>query len=124
MRQILPFLLSFSICAAQSTDSVGILAAPGGRYVFGQVSVMRRDQFLLDTQTGRLWALALDSNSNRVLESVMFVDCGIERQLPAPDATNVISSTDLDQLSRRFAELATRAATDAATNSAAKKPKP
>lgn len=31
------------------------LGAPGGRFVFGQVSDFRRDQYLLDTQTGRLW---------------------------------------------------------------------
>ncbi len=31
------------------------LSAPGGRYVFGQISALRRDQYMLDTQTGRLW---------------------------------------------------------------------
>lgn len=28
---------------------------PGQRYVFGQISEYRRDQYLLDTKTGRLW---------------------------------------------------------------------
>lgn len=31
------------------------LAAPGGRYVFGQVSEHRRDQYMLDTKDGQLW---------------------------------------------------------------------
>ena len=31
------------------------LSAPGGRFVFGQISTLGRDQFMLDTQTGRLW---------------------------------------------------------------------
>lgn len=34
------------------------LSATGGRYVFGQISESRRDQYLLDTQTGRLWVQA------------------------------------------------------------------
>lgn len=35
--------------------AIGTLATPGGRFVFGQISVYRRDKFMLDTQTGRLW---------------------------------------------------------------------
>lgn len=34
-----------------------MLAAANGRYVFGQISPLRADQFMLDTQTGRLWQL-------------------------------------------------------------------
>lgn len=37
--------------------NAGTLSAEGGRYVFGQVSKNRTDQFVLDTQTGRLWQL-------------------------------------------------------------------
>lgn len=36
-----------------------ILSTPGGRFVFGQISDFRRDQFMLDTQTGRLWAITV-----------------------------------------------------------------
>jgi hypothetical protein len=32
-----------------------VLQADGGRFVFGQISDFRRDQFMLDTKTGRLW---------------------------------------------------------------------
>jgi hypothetical protein len=39
------------------------LSATGGRYVFGQISESRRDQYLLDTQTGRLWVQACIASS-------------------------------------------------------------
>ena len=34
-----------------------VLTASGGRYVLGQLSKFRMDQYLLDTQTGRMWQL-------------------------------------------------------------------
>lgn len=34
------------------------LGCPGGRYVFGQISDSEKDQFMLDTVTGRLWRIA------------------------------------------------------------------
>ena len=34
------------------------LSATGGRYVFGQISDSSKDQFMLDTLTGRLWRVA------------------------------------------------------------------
>lgn len=36
-----------------------ILSSSGGRFVFGQISDFRRDQFMLDTQTGRLWQITV-----------------------------------------------------------------
>jgi hypothetical protein len=49
--------------AQNSTDAIHpthtILSSGNGRYVFGQISEYRRDQYLLDTQTGRLWTLKL-----------------------------------------------------------------
>ena len=36
-----------------------MLSSPVGRFVFGQISEFRRDQFMLDTQTGRLWVKAV-----------------------------------------------------------------
>jgi len=36
-----------------------MLQADGGRYVFGQLSDFRADQFMLDTKTGRLWQIVL-----------------------------------------------------------------
>lgn len=42
---------------AQADDAGGTLSAPGGRFVLGQISKFRRDQFLLDTKTGHVWNL-------------------------------------------------------------------
>ncbi|SHN18851.1 hypothetical protein SAMN02787076_03927 [Rhizobacter sp. OV335] len=41
-----------------------MLAAEGGRFVFGQISDYRADQFLLDTKTGRLWQIVLAPGQN------------------------------------------------------------
>ena len=40
-----------------------VLASPNGRYVFGQISDFRADQFLLDTKTGRLWQIVVDKKT-------------------------------------------------------------
>lgn len=42
---------------AQPVPSGTSLASGSGRFVYGQVSNFRRDQFMLDTQTGKLWQL-------------------------------------------------------------------
>lgn len=43
--------------SAQDTPPGSVLASSSGRFVFGQISMMARDQYMLDTQTGRLWQL-------------------------------------------------------------------
>lgn len=40
------------------------LSAQNGRYVFGQISEYRRDQYMLDTQTGRLWQIVTRTPKN------------------------------------------------------------
>lgn len=35
-----------------------VLCPPGGRFVFGQISDSAKDQFMLDTLTGRLWKIS------------------------------------------------------------------
>lgn len=49
-------------CVAVAQDKAKIvsersrtLSAPNGRFVLGQISDSRSDQYLLDTQTGRVW---------------------------------------------------------------------
>ena len=49
-----------------------ILGTSSGRFVFGQVSQYRRDQFLLDTQTGRLWQIVQDEKKRQSLQIVPF----------------------------------------------------
>jgi hypothetical protein len=48
----------------ESTGSGAVLAAPGGRFAFGQVTNMRTDQYLLDTKTGRLWVMRTVGNGD------------------------------------------------------------
>lgn len=59
------------------------LSSENGRYVFGQVSDYRRDQFMLDTKTGRLWEIVVLSTKNpdgsqkseyKLLQEVFYVD--------------------------------------------------
>ncbi len=42
---------------AQNNLPGAIIASSGGRFVFGQMSGSGEDQYMLDTQTGRLWKL-------------------------------------------------------------------
>lgn len=55
-----------------------VLASENGRYVFGQISEFRRDQFLLDTKTGRVWTTVVtkgeeDKDGVIVLQPVLFM---------------------------------------------------
>lgn len=50
-------LLSVSAWGQSEPKAGGVLSSANGRYVFGQVSQARRDQYMLDTQTGRLWQM-------------------------------------------------------------------
>ena len=46
------------VLAQNDADITGtVLAAPSGRFVFGQMGGSGEDQYMLDTQTGRLWKL-------------------------------------------------------------------
>lgn len=36
-----------------------LLTTENGRYIFGQISEMRRDQYMLDTKTGKLWNIVV-----------------------------------------------------------------
>lgn len=41
-----------------------VLASSNGRFVFGQISEFRRDQYMLDTQTGRVWQIVMRKSKN------------------------------------------------------------
>ena len=49
-----------------------VLASPSGRYQFGQISEYRRDQYVFDTQTGRLWQIAMSPDSLLVLQPIPY----------------------------------------------------
>lgn len=59
MKHLLLFtsiLVLTSQSFSQTTSAPGsVLSTQGGRYVFGQISEYRRDQYLLDSQSGRVW---------------------------------------------------------------------
>jgi len=50
----------------------GSLSCAGGRFVFGQISDSRKDQFMLDTHTGRLWRIAETGKVGIFLECVPY----------------------------------------------------
>lgn len=60
-RIVTTILLVFSVSAhAQLPVKVvppqqKILSSENGRYMFGQISELHADQFMVDTQTGRVW---------------------------------------------------------------------
>jgi hypothetical protein len=73
---LLPSLFASQV-VAQETSAAAVLAAPGGRYVLGQLSSFRKDRFLLDTQTGRVWVIVVDKTGADVgLEAVPYVADG------------------------------------------------
>jgi hypothetical protein len=72
-------LAAFGPVLAADPTPLAVLSSSAGRFVFGQISGMRQDQYLLDTETGRLWAVvcvaAADGQCQQtVLRPVAFVD--------------------------------------------------
>ena len=54
------------------------------RYVFNQISDFRKDQYMLDTHTGRLWVIVTSSNDEkRKLEPIPYISfAGYETWIP------------------------------------------
>jgi hypothetical protein len=50
----------------------GVLSSQSGRFVFGQVSGSSKDQFMLDTQTGRIWRIAESGEVGLFLREVPY----------------------------------------------------
>ncbi len=57
---------------AQNISQYSPLACPGGRFVFGQVSESSKDQYMLDTWTGRLWRLTESGEVGKYLAPVPY----------------------------------------------------
>jgi len=51
-----------------------VLSSDGGRYVFGQISDSAKDQFMLDTATGRLWRMGESGKVGVFLKAVPYRD--------------------------------------------------
>ena len=49
-----------------------VLSSQNGRFVFGQISGSSKDQFMLDTQTGRVWRIAESGEVGQFLRAVPY----------------------------------------------------
>jgi len=63
----------FGVSPTQVTMDKGkVLSAAGGRFVFGQISDSGKDQFMLDTLTGRLWRIGESSDVGMHLKPIPY----------------------------------------------------
>ncbi len=107
-NRLLAVLTAFVLLAptldvlAQSRNQPAVLGGQG-RFVFGQINEFNADQYMLDTQTGRLWRLVDTADgTGSVLEPVSYQlpDGGlqvlppdpsqIQAPLPAPNAEDLL----------------------------------
>ena len=51
-----------------------VLGCAGGRFVFGQISDSSKDQYMLDTLTGRLWRIGESSDVGTHLRVIPYKD--------------------------------------------------
>jgi hypothetical protein len=58
----------------QAAPEYKILCSATGRYAFGQISGSSKDQFMLDTLTGRLWQIAESGEIGMYLRTVPYRD--------------------------------------------------
>jgi hypothetical protein len=58
----------------QKISSEGVLSSGSGRYVFGQISDSGKDQYMLDTETGRLWRIGESSDVGTHLKAIPYKD--------------------------------------------------
>jgi len=58
----------------QAIPAEKVLSSANGRYVFGQISSSSKDQFMLDTLTGRLWRIAESGDIGIFLRVVPYRD--------------------------------------------------
>jgi hypothetical protein len=88
MRILALFLImALPAMAADLKENPGedkVLATPGGRFVFGQISAFRKDQYMLDTQTGRLWQMVADEKGRQALNSIPYETISGSVLLEAP----------------------------------------
>jgi hypothetical protein len=82
-----PAFAQFGIAQApaQKISSEKVLTSGTGRYVFGQISDSSKDQYMLDTLTGRLWRIGETSSGVHLKEIPYRDDKG--KLSPYPDGT-------------------------------------
>jgi hypothetical protein len=77
------FAQPLGIGASQAVElpQHGVLSAPNGRFVFGQISSSSKDQFMLDTATGRLWRVGESGKVGIFLKAIPYLDAEGESTL-------------------------------------------
>lgn len=67
------FAQSIGIMSQQAEESQQkILSRMNGRFVFGQISDSSKDQFMLDTFSGRLWRIAETGEAGMFLRAIPY----------------------------------------------------
>jgi len=75
------FAQPLGIASPQSEQNV--LSSPNGRFVFGEISDSGKDQFMLDTFSGRLWRIAESGEIGLFLRAVPYhIEEGEYKPLP------------------------------------------
>lgn len=73
------------LALADASSGSQVLSSQGGRYVFGQVSSYRRDQYMLDAETGRLWRMTCVSHESKTdAKATGPGECGLTVLDPVP----------------------------------------
>lgn len=67
-----------------------VLGSSNGRFVFGQISSMRRDQYMLDTQTGRLWQIVQSKEDAISLQIVPYTHVDGSASVVPEDIQNAV----------------------------------
>jgi len=64
------------IGASQAVEQprYGVLSSQNGRFVFGQISSSSKDQFMMDTATGRLWRVGESGKVGTFLKAIPYLD--------------------------------------------------
>jgi hypothetical protein len=78
--------------SAPSNPPPTVLKSEVGRFVFGQISAMRADQFMLDTQTGRLWQIVVDKEGRQKLQAVPYLGIWMGEESYVPDSEEEVAS--------------------------------
>lgn len=66
---ILLIVLMQTVCFAVETTTIN-----NGKYVMYMNTLVRTDQFVLDTQTGKIWQMVSDKDGGVIFQQV-FYDC-------------------------------------------------
>lgn len=67
-----------------------ILGSYSGRFVFGQISGLGRDQYMLDTQTGRLWQLVETKDKSTLLQMIPYRHLSGDLSVVSEDLENAV----------------------------------